>query len=117
MREPGFDSRRSNQTFPMSVLSYEFKNFPSGDYPSRLPLGMRVTLWSDHWTNGGTGITKIRGAEDIQKFAEAVKEFGDETLFVKHFADHAELHCSKPGSDLSEFWAFYHKTFPTPATP
>lgn len=56
--------------------------------------------WMDHWTNGGTGVTKTSG-KDFTEIAESVKLFNDPQIFMKG----SELHSTQ--RDLSDFWKFH----------
>lgn len=63
-------------------------------------------VWSQHWTNGGTGITKFESPERIKLFEHYVAEFGDKDIFMQN----GELHTTKPIHngflDISDFWEF-----------
>lgn len=60
----------------------------------------KLTDWRDHWTNGGTGVTKTSG-EDTNEIAESVAIFGDPQIYMKG----SELHAER--FDLSDFWEFH----------
>ena len=57
--------------------------------------------WADHWTNGGTGITKTSDTTD--EITESVRQFGDPQIYMKG----TELHCSRENCDISDFWKFH----------
>ncbi len=59
-----------------------------------------VTGWSDHWTNGGTGITKTSEPHTTE-ITDSVTAFGDPEIYMKG----TELHSSR--RDLSDFWEFH----------
>ena len=61
-------------------------------------------LWQEHWSNGGTGITKTNGPETAQITA-CVVAFGDPEIFMKG----SELHSTK--RNLNYFWEEYRKHF------
>jgi hypothetical protein len=67
----------------------------------------RPIQWPDHWSNGGTGITKTTEPRTTEITA-AVKAFGDPAIFMKG----SELHANK--HDLSEFWEFERQFNPQP---
>lgn len=71
----------------------------------------KTILWSNHWTNGGTGITKdssIKPSKSYQEISESVAAFGDPDIWMEN--GNRELHSRH--KDLSRFWAFHrtHKT-------
>lgn len=45
-------------------------------------FGSRVSGWPEHWTNGGTGVTKF-DAKDRSIYEVAIKESGRTDLFLK----------------------------------
>lgn len=62
--------------------------------------------WSDHWSNGGTGVTKTSSKREALELAKSVKDFGDPSVFMKG----TELHCTRDtsrGLNLSDFWKFH----------
>lgn len=59
------------------------------------------THWKEHWTNGGTGITKL--AIDLVPVSESVRLFGDKSIEVRG----NELHCTRERISLSDFWEFH----------
>jgi hypothetical protein len=69
-----------------------------------IDFGSRPISWTEHWSNGGTGISKGCGAE----IAQSVHEFGDQSIWMSG----NELHSSY--RDLSKFWQF-HRTRTTKA--
>lgn len=67
--------------------------FAMNDYR---PLG---TNWPEHWTNGGTAISKgCAGA-----VADSVAAFGDPAIFMRG----EELHSTRKPMNLSDFWEFH----------
>jgi hypothetical protein len=72
------------------------------DFGSKLPR----CGWSDHWENGGTGVTRcweqVANAMYLA-IAESVRLFGDKAIWMEQ--DNRELHSSK--RDLSDFWKFH----------
>lgn len=59
--------------------------------------------WPEHWTNGGTGITKF-AAEDRPLYEAAIKESGRSDLWLKG----DELH-SDNRSDKGDFWRIFRQ--------
>ncbi len=60
--------------------------------------------WPDHFTNGGTGITKFQ-ARDLPLYEQAIKQHRD--MFLRG----NELHCNRPvlPEGLSPFWETFKK--------
>lgn len=58
--------------------------------------------WQDHWTNGGTGVTKTSG-HLTAAIAESVEAFRDSQIYMKG----TELHMSRERLDLSDFWRLH----------
>jgi hypothetical protein len=71
-------------------------------YPHERILESRRVQWPEHWTNGGTGITKTSGS-DTEEIAATVAAFGDKRIYMKG----TELHCSMERVNLSDFWAYH----------
>lgn len=68
-------------------------------------FGTRGVQWPDHFSNGGTGITKF-GPEDRWRYEKAVAAYGKGVWLVGD-----ALHSSE--NDLSKFWEhFYSITTP-----
>lgn len=59
-----------------------------------------VAEWGEHWTNGGTGITKTNDADII----ESVRLFNDPEIVMKDGA----IHCMRHKIDISDFWKFHY---------
>lgn len=58
--------------------------------------------WEDHFSCGGTGITKF-SANDLPLYVEALKRHGDDDLFlVGH-----ELHIKNGIRELGPFWKIF----------
>ena len=60
--------------------------------------------WREHWTNGGTGVTKTSG-ETTSKISKSVELFGDPEIYMVG----SELHSSRKRFDLSDFWEFHRE--------
>lgn len=58
-------------------------------------------LWDDHWTNGGTGITRF-SPKNLERYKKAIAQSGRSDLFLNG----NELHCNQR-TDLSAFWKIY----------
>ena len=54
---------------------------PSGIAASSYPSEERMRHLSQHWTNGGTGLTNFP-PEDFQRFQKAVDRFGSDKFLV-----------------------------------
>ncbi len=59
-----------------------------------------TNTWPDHFTNGGTGVTKLSGT-DVEEIAASIEAFGDPRIYLNG----KELHTSRNPADLSDFWA------------
>jgi hypothetical protein len=63
--------------------------------------------WPDHWTNGGTGITKLGNHPVADDVRESVGLFNDPDIFLNKTGD--EMHSTRKikNGDLSDFWQFH----------
>lgn len=61
-----------------------------------------VSGWPEHWTNGGTGITKF-DPERRPLYEAAIKESGRSDIWIVG----CELHSSS--HDLSDFWEVFRR--------
>jgi len=67
------------------------------------------TQWSDHWTNGGTGIAKLSG-DSLSQISESIEAFGDKSIFIKSDGGAGyEMHFTRDKIDLSDFWEFHRE--------
>ena len=68
-----------------------------------------TTVISEHWTDGGTGITNF-GQDRLLTFIKAINIFGDDSIFIsclpmKGFThDCFSLHRNDEFMNLNEFW-------------
>jgi hypothetical protein len=74
-----------------------------------LITGSPQTQWAEHWTNGGTGITKTSGL-DTEEITASVAAFGDPSIFMLG----SELHSNQEAVDLSKFWQFHRNRLKRP---
>lgn len=64
--------------------------------------------WPEHWTNGGTGVTKLNA--DKIPFAEAaIAELNDPDLFISNGALHDHRGVLRGGKGLGDFWNTYRR--------
>lgn len=73
---------------------------------------------SPHWTDGGTGVTNLSDAEQVDICQKAIQEYGDDNLFIvdramlkadgrdPNWSMAGALHCTSRGN-LSKFWRVY----------
>ena len=75
--------------------------------PPRLirDFGPTKSDWLEHWTNGGTGVTKL-SPERAPLIADSVQAFGNLAIFIKGDELHSTIR------DLSDFWDFHRKRHP-----
>jgi hypothetical protein len=65
--------------------------------------------WSEHHSNGGTGVVKILSLERLPEYQDTVTAFNDLTIFMRG----TEVHTSREvdpmtgNVDLSDFWNFH----------
>lgn len=70
---------------------------------------LNLTAWSEHWSNGGTGVTGTSG-DETERMTSCVEAFGDPEIFMKG----TELHCSRKFEgmlNLEDFWRFYESRY------
>lgn len=60
--------------------------------------------WPEHFSNGGTGVTKTSG-DETRQITESVFLFNDPEIYMVG----SELHCSRKRVDLSNFWKFHRE--------
>ncbi len=72
-------------------------------------FGEPVTNWPEHWTNGGTGVTKSSPPE-TEKMAATVALLNDPAVFMIG----SELHSTRQPLDLSDFWKLYREQHQEP---
>lgn len=91
--------RTGTEAVQLSDVSTYRRSKRKGGEPMSNHFGFssRPVTWAEHWTNGGTGISKGCGAD----IAESVRQFGNKSIWMR--AD--ELHSSR--RDLSDFWQFH----------
>jgi hypothetical protein len=71
-------------------------------YYQHITAGEFRSLWPEHWTNGGTGMTKF-DPEKLPLFEKAIAEYGDPAVFIENNA----LHSTR--RDLSAFWEVFRR--------
>lgn len=69
---------------------------------ANFPRERRCPGWPEHWSNGGTGVTKT-SEPDTTAIAASVTAFNDPQIFMRG----SELHATRRPCDLSDFWAFH----------
>lgn len=65
------------------------------------------TQWADHFSNGGTGVTKFE-PEMRNQYAQAVTNFDNPKVWLRG----NELHCSREINDLEDFWRIFDSLDP-----
>jgi hypothetical protein len=61
--------------------------------------------WPEHWTNGGTGITKT-SEPATSRYRQVIRDYGDPRIWMSGDEMHATMY------DLSDFWEFERKWVP-----
>lgn len=79
---------------------YSIMNYSNSDMESE-----RIQ-WPDHFSNGGTGITRCVSSDPLP-LSESIRLFGDSKIYMKEAGGVQEMHCSRERIDLSDFWAFH----------
>lgn len=60
------------------------------------------TLWKEHWTNGGTGVTKFSN-DSLPLYERAIKEYNSLDVWIEGLSLHSRL-CS-----LEDFWKVFER--------
>lgn len=72
---------------------YELMNYKDY-YPTRID-------WLDHFTNGGTGVTKFL-PKMLPVYEKAVEKYNSKDVWIKNFELHSNFR------DLSDFWRIFY---------
>lgn len=62
--------------------------------------------WPEHWTNGGTAITRLLSEPTATQVRESVVAFNDPQIFLNEAKD--EMHSTRKPLNLSDFWHFHY---------
>lgn len=72
-----------------------------------LAIGTRIG-WVDHWTNGGSGVTKFK-PEETELYRSALESWDATGSKLRIRIDQPELHFTNGFTDLSGFWEIFYK--------